>query len=142
MGQKRRWKRQCAYEECRAWARKGSEWCVAHPEGRKREMPGAPVENENARTHGMHSRLRQAHGSGDATGTPADDLRAEIAATRMALVEVMQEGLPASQLLKALDIGTAALTRLLRTSKQLDAAGADEVRDGLARALSDLGLAE
>ena len=47
--------RPCAYEGCKAWARKDSPWCIAHPEGKPRRIGGGRKGNQNARTHGAYA---------------------------------------------------------------------------------------
>ena len=133
-------KRRCVYEGCRAWARAGSEWCVAHPAGRPRRVGGAPKGNQNGRKHGLYARYVPIEELKGALERPPDDLRLEIAVTRAVLAEVMESDLSSTELLKALEVGMATLTRLLRTNKHLDKAGQDKLQDAVGRALQELGL--
>ncbi len=133
-------KRQCGYEGCRAWARPETAWCVAHPEGQRRHAGGAPKGNQNRRKHGLYARYVAIEELERALDLPPGDLRLEIAVTRAVLDEVMGSDLSSAELLRALEIGTASLTRLLRTNKHLDDGKHATFRDAVGRALQDLGL--
>ncbi len=133
-------KRRCVYEGCRAWARAASDWCVAHPEGKPRRVGGAPKGNQNGRKHGWYGGYVRIEELKRALERPPDDLRLEIAVTRAVLADVMESDLSSTELLKALEIGMATLTRLMRTNKHLDKAGQDKLQDAVGRALQELGL--
>ena len=134
--------RRCAREGCRAWARRESEWCVAHPEGQSRRTGGAPEGNQNARTHGLYARYVPVVALERALELPPGDLRIEIAVTRSVLADVMQSDMSPAELLKVLETGATTLTRLLRTNKQLADTGTGDLKDDVRRALAELGPAE
>jgi hypothetical protein len=140
-GMRKKWpsERACAYRRCRTGAQPGSDWCKAHPEGKPRTLGGAPQGNQNARTHGMQSRPAPAAPMTSTQQAPALDLGREIAAARRAIEAVMDQGLEPNELVKALNIGTATLTRLLKTHKLLEERNG-EIQQGLEQALIELGL--
>ncbi len=159
MSQGRYRKQACGYEGCRAYAMKEGTWCVAHDVGRPPRASAAPKGNQNSRRHGMHSGQAQAIptmvneggiseaarkeigvGAGPMEDCAEADLDREIRATRQALGQVMSDGLASPELLKALNIGTTTLTRLLRTKQKMEATGRNELREVVQRALRDLGL--
>ena len=134
MGRRRR----CMYEGCRGWARKTSGWCVAHPEGQPRQVGGAPAGNQNARTHGLYAKYVPIVALERALDLPPGDLRLEIAVTRAVLAELLHTELPAEELIKVLEKGSATLSRLLRTNKYLDSGAAEQFEDAVARVLEKM----
>ena len=130
--------RRCAFEGCRAWARADSAWCVAHPEGKRRRVGGGRAGNQNARTHGLYAEYVPVVEVKRALELPPGDLRLEIAVTRAILGDLLGSGLPPAELLNVLEIGSATLTRLLRTNKALGGAADEDADDGLRRALREL----
>ncbi len=70
---------------------------------------------------------------------PPGDLRLEIAVARAALSELLKAKLPPAEMAVAFDRVTAALTRLLRTNKVLEAAGSDMLHDVLGQVLDEMG---
>ncbi len=133
-------KRRCMYEGCRGWARKTSGWCVAHPEGKPRQVGGAPAGNQNARTHGLYAHYVPIVALERALDLPPGDLRLEIAVTRAVLAELLHTGLPAEELIKVLEKGSATLSRLLRTNKYLDSGAAEQFDDALACVLEKMNV--
>ena len=137
MGRKRR----CRYEGCRAGVRGNGEWCVAHPNGEPRRVGGGTPGNQNARKHGLYSAYVPVVALERALEVPPGDVRLEIAAARAVLAELLESGLPATEIAGAFDRATGALARLLRTNRQLDdEAGRDEMQDGIGLARKELGL--
>ena len=112
-------KRRCQYEGCQAWARKGTAYCVAHPDGQPRHVGGAPPGNQNARTHGAYSGYVPVVALEEALKLPAGDLRLEIAVMRAIFQELVRSGLPLAELIAGADTVTGALARLLRVNKTL-----------------------
>ena len=147
-------KQRCAYKGCNAWPRKGSTWCVHHPEGQvggggggrragaggRRAGAGSKPGNENARKHGLYATYMSVRVLHEALEVPSDDLRLEIAAARVVVGELLKAELPAEVLAGALEQATGALTRLLRTNQVLNGDKGDESQAWLVRALTELGL--
>ena len=136
MGRKRR----CRYEGCRAGVRGNGEWCVAHPNGEPRRVGGGTPGNQNARKHGLYSAYVPVVALERALEVPPGDVRLEIAAARALLAELLESGLPATEIAVAFDRATGALARLLRTNRELGDAGRHEMQDGIGLALEELGL--
>ncbi len=132
-------KRRCGYEGCRAWAQRAGDWCVAHPEGHPRKVGGAPRRNQNARKYGWFSGYVPVVALEQALDLPPGDLRLEIAVARAALSELLKAKLPPAEMAVTFDRVTAALTRLLRTNKVLEAAGSDMLHDVLGQVLDEMG---
>ena len=99
-------KRRCQYEGCKGWAKQGSYWCVAHPDGTPRKVGGAPRGNQNARTHGAYVLIVALE---EALKLPAGDLRLEIAVMRAIFQELVRSDLPLSELIAGADTVTGAL---------------------------------
>ena len=138
MSRKRRYRRErCGFSGCRAWAQGTSGWCIAHPEGRLRQIGGGQPGNQNARTHGLYSKYVPVVALEQALDRPPGDLRLEIAVTRALLAELLNMDLPADKALPALDRATGALARLLRTNKALESVGSDVLHDALWQVLED-----
>jgi hypothetical protein len=72
-------KRPCAAVGCRAWAQGGSAWCVAHPEGGKRDVGASLKGNQNARRHGMYAMQRALRATRRNGMEASKDLTAEMA---------------------------------------------------------------
>ncbi len=121
----------CAYEGCKGWAKQGSPWCVAHPEGTPRKVGGAPRGNQNARTHGAYAAYVPIVALEEALKLPAGDLRLEIAVMRAIFQELVRSGLPLGELIAGADTVTGALARLLRVNKVLG----DEQHDAMEETL-------
>ena len=143
-------KRPCAYAGCRALARHGTEWCVAHPGGWPRNpnqterKGGAPPEsligNQNSRKHGAYAEYVPVVALRDALKLPPGDLRLEIAVTRAVLQEILNSELEAVDLINGLERGTNALARLLRTNKQINEHDQEEFEAVVAQVLNDIGM--
>lgn len=139
-------KRRCAYAGCRAWARHGTEWCVAHPEGvphgsnRTGRKGGAPIGNENRRKHGAYADYVPVVALRDALKLPPGDLRLEIAVTRAVIQEILNSELDAVELIGGLEQATGALTRLLKTNRQINPDDQDAFEATVAQVLNDIGM--
>ena len=131
-------KRRCAYEGCKGWAKQGSPWCVAHPEGTPRKVGGAPKGNQNARTHGAYAAYVPIVALEEALKLPAGDLRLEIAVMRGIFQELVRAGLPLSELIA--DTVTGALARLLRVNKVLGDGEEGAMEEVVGRVLGEYGL--
>ncbi len=139
-------KRRCAYTDCRAWPVRGTEWCKAHPEGQPRSpnrserKRGGKVGNQNTRKHGVYAEYVPVVALKDALKLPPGDLRLEIAVTRAVLREILDADLDTSALIAGLERATGALTRLLKTNKQIGAESQDELERVVDLVLKDIGL--
>ena len=141
--------RQCAYGGCRAWARRGTEWCVAHPEGEPRcsnrterkggASPDWLIGNQNSRKHGAYAEYVPVVALRDALKLPPGDLRLEIAVTRAVLQEILNSELEAVDLINGLERGTNALARLLKTNQQINGDDQDAFEATVAQVLKDIG---
>jgi hypothetical protein len=76
----------------------------------------------------------------EALRLPPGDLRPEIAVVRAAIHELVSAGLPAEELIDALNTGTGALARLFRVNKLLSEQEAGVLDEAVARVLGDLGM--
>ncbi len=134
-------KRACSYEGCRAWARQGMAWCVAHPDGQPRVPAGwALPGNQAARKHGLYSAYVPVVGLKEALALPPGDLRLEIAVMRQVLAQALNSDAPPVELIDAVEKATGALVRMLKANKGLIPATDDEMEAGLERYLRELGL--
>ena len=135
-------KRRCQFEGCRAWARRGSAWCVVHPEGHVRQRRSAPMDDQKAPPHDLFATYVPVVALEEALKLPPGDLRMEIAAVRAAISAVLRAELAPADLLHVLDKGTGALARMLRINRQLGGAEADEFQAALDQVLAELGLGD
>lgn len=139
-------KRRCAYGNCRAWAKRGTEWCVAHPAGEPRSpngterKGGSTIGNQNPRKHGAYAEYVPVVALRDALKLPPGDLRLEIAVTRAMLQEILTSELDAVDLINGLERATGALTRLLKTNQQINAGDQDAYEATVAQVLKDIGM--
>ncbi len=132
--------RQCVREGCRAWARRGGMECVAHD-----RQTGRGSESDVARAYGRRGRARFAANTPvaqleAALGQSSDDLQAEIAVTRLLLVELLRADLPTDKLVMLVDKATGALARLLRANREIAGPDAGEVDEAIARVLREIGV--
>ena len=157
-------KARCTHPGCRAWAVRNSNppLCAAHggraasPEPRRRGG-GAPLGNQNARTHGFYASTLDPQeradldDAGDLAG--ATSLDAEIIIARIALrrlLHIFHSGTtpgPDPQPLTAQDYvnviglafrGCGTLSRLLRARKDLGGEGLDALQAVIDEVLDDL----
>jgi hypothetical protein len=103
----------CAVEGCRAWARRGTAWCVAHPDGQRRRTADDGT--------GVYATYVPVVALEEALKLPPGDLRLEIAVARAVLRELLRAGLSIQELVAGLDKVTGALARMLRLNSTLTA---------------------
>ena len=133
-------KRACSYKGCRAWARQGMAWCVAHPDGHPRVPAGwALPGNQAARKHGLYSAYVPVVGLKEALALPPGDLRLD-AVMRQVLAQALHSDAPPMELVVAVEKATSALVRMLRANKGLIPAADDGMEEALERYLRELGL--
>jgi hypothetical protein len=132
--------RPCAYEGCKAWAKKDSPWCIAHPEGKPRRIGGGRKGNQNARTHGAYAAYVPIVALEEALKLPAGDLRLEIAVMRGMFQELMRSELSLEETIKRAETITGALVRLLRANKALGDEQEGAMEEMLRRVLGADGL--
>jgi hypothetical protein len=134
-------KQQCEFEGCRSWARRGTPYCVAHPDGLPRSKHGGSQEGtQYARTQGLYAAYVPVVDLKSALRLPPGDLRLEIAVVRQVLAQLLAAELPPAELVAAVDKATSALVRMLKANKQLSEDAAGELETAVDRYLSDLGL--
>jgi len=73
-----------------------------------------------------------------AVGQSSDDLQAEIAVTRLLLVELLRADLPTDKLVMLVDKATGALARLLRANREIAGPDAGEVDEAIGRVLREV----
>ncbi len=133
--------RPCSYEGCRAWAKMGEIWCVAHPNGQPRMPEGWPVPGyRKARKRGLKSGYVPVVGLKEALALPPGDLRLEIAVVRQVLAQLLSSKVPPVELVGAVDRATGALVRMLKVNKVLSSEVDGELEAGVERYLRELGL--
>ena len=134
-------KRACGYKGCRAWAKRGTAWCVAHPDGQPRVPTGwALPGNQVASKHGLRSKYVPVVGLKEALLLPPGDLRLEIAVVRQVLAQVLDNEVPPVELVGAVDRATGALVRMLKANKVLSSEADGELETAVEMYLRDLGL--
>ena len=133
-------KRRCEFKGCKAWARRGMVFCVAHPDGRPRRVGGAPKGNQNARKHGVYATYVPIAQARQALELPPGDLRLEIALVRQALAQALAADLPPAPLITAVCRATSALVRMLKANKQLSVDAAGELDTAVDQYLREIGL--
>lgn len=133
-------KPRCQKEGCKAYPRKGADFCVRHPDGGSSGSGGAPMGNQNARVHGLYSAYVPVVALQDALKSPPGDLRLEIAVVRALISELLRAQLSIETLVEAVDKATGALARLMRVNKQLSDDDVGEFESEVGRLLADLGL--
>ena len=133
-------KRHCEYGDCRAWARRGTAYCVAHPDGQPRAIRQAQGAAELAATPGPYDAYVPVVDLESAQQSPPGDLRLEIAVVRLALKDLLAAGLPPAEQAGALNKITSSLARLFRVNQQAgDTAGSD-LATAVETYLAELGL--
>ena len=134
-------KRRCSYEGCRAWAKRGTAWCVRHPDGRRLPPPGQALPgNQKARKHGVYSAYVPVVELKQALHLPPGDLRLEIAVVRQVLAQVLDSDVPPVEMIGAVDRATGALVRMLKMNKELGSEADGELEMGVERYLREIGL--
>ena len=128
----------CVREGCRAWARRGGTECAAHEgrSGRGGEVDGPRAGGKCARERfAAYAPVTQLEA---AVGQSSDDLQAEIAVTRLLLVELLRADLPTDKLVMLVDKATGALARLLRANREIAGPDAGEVDEAIGRVLREV----
>ena len=134
-------KRACSYEGCRAWARRGTAWCLMHQERQRQRQPNCALPgNQVASKHGLRSKYVPVVGLKEALVLPPGDLRLEIAVVRQVLAQVLDNEVPPVELVGAVDRATGALVRMLKANKVLSSEADGELETAVEMYLRDLGL--
>jgi hypothetical protein len=138
-----------AGKPCRAWAVKGTDppACAAHA-GLTAAGAGAPLANQNARTHGFYGRTLSEQELADLVVYAADlSLDAEIACARVALRRTLEfirqdpDQLDHGEFLQAASLifqGTRTIALLLRDRQTLSAGSDDTFLTIIDQALDEL----
>jgi hypothetical protein len=132
-------------EPCKCWAIRDTDPPICSSHAGRNVGAGAPLKNQNARTHGFYSRSYSTEEVGDLINFAFDDsLEDELAATRIAVRRVLSklhsdmEPKDYANLARLVLLGTRTIGRLLKDQRLLTGATTEGIAGVISQALDEL----